>query len=348
MTADVEPGVDVLSDVLRRVRLSASLFFFVQASSPWVAEAPAAALLAPIILPRAQHVVSYHVVLDGSCFCELEGEPALQLHAGDVLVIPHGDRYALSSHPGMLGSYPEHAVLDAYRHLTARSLPDPFNLSEGGGEPEQRRVLCGFLGCDALPFNPVLVHLPRRLVIRRSEGERDRLGHLIALAAAEARDREAGSECVLLRISELLFIEVVRRHLTTLRAGQKGWLAGLNDPTVGRALALLHERPRERWTVEELAKSAGVSRSLLAGSFTEVVGQPPMAYLARWRMQLAGTLLRESRAKVSAVALEVGYDSEAAFSRAFKSWVGVPPAVWRQQHASDFSDRQEGNDDVDP
>ena len=151
-------------------------------------------------------------------------------------------------------------------------------------------MLCGFLGCDALPFNPVLVHLPRRLV-----------------------GWSAG---------------------TSPRSppGKKGWLAGLNDPTVGRALALLHERPKDHWTVEELAKRVGVSRSLLAGIFTELVGQSPMAYLARWRMQLASTLLAESRAKVSAIAGEVGYDSEAAFSRAFKSCVGVPPAVWRSRH----------------
>jgi AraC-like DNA-binding protein len=171
------------------------------------------------------------------------------------------------------------------------------------------------------------------LHVQRPHAAEDRLSHLLAFATAEARERRAGSECMLLRISELLFVEVVRQHLAALPSGERGWLAGLNHPIVGRALALLHERPAEAWTVDELARRSGVSRSSLASSFSELVGQPPMQYLAHWRMQLAATLLSEGHAKVSVVALEVGYDSEAAFSRAFKALVGVPPATWRKRHS---------------
>jgi AraC-like DNA-binding protein len=322
----------VLSDVLRAVRLTGALFFFVEASSPYVAQAPSAALLAPVLLPGAQHIVSYHLLMEGSCYCEVAGQPAILLEAGDVVVIPHGDPYALSSSPGMLDTYPEAVVLDWFKQMAARALPDPFIVTEGGGEPEQRRILCGFLGCDALPFNPVLGPLPRLMHVRRPPSEaRDRLGHLIAFATEEVRERRVGRAGVLLRISELMFIEVVRRHLCALPPDEKGWLAGLRDPSIGRALALLHERPAQAWTVEDLAKRTGLSRSGLAVRFAELVGHPPMQYLARWRMQLAAGLLAAQGSKVSAVALEVGYDSEAAFSRAFKSLVGVSPATWRKR-----------------
>jgi AraC-like DNA-binding protein len=332
-SASVE--TDVLSDVLRAVRLTGALLFFVEATSPYLAEAPASQLLAPIILPGAQHIVSYHLLMEGSCYCEIAGQPPLRLVAGDVVVIPHGDRYALSSTPGMFGTYPQELVLEWFEQMAARVLPDPFLVREGGGEPEQRRILCGFLGCDTLPFNPILGPLPRLIHVRRSEPDAsDRLGHLIAFAAEEVRERRAGREGVLLRISELMFIEVVRRYLAALPARETGWLAALKDPVIGRALASLHQHPAEPWTVDKLAQTAGVSRSGLAERFVALVGQPPMHYLTRWRLQLAAGLLATGRSKISAVALDVGYDSEAAFSRAFKSQVGVSPAAWRQQKAA--------------
>ena len=321
---------DALSDVLRAVRLTGALFFTVDATSPWVAESPPSARLGPIILPRAQHVVSYHVITAGSCWAEIAGQPPLHLEAGDVVVIPHGQAYALSSRPGMLGSFSEEQTLGWYRQMMAGELP--VVVVEGEGGPERRRVLCGFLGCDALPFNPVLAALPALLHVRPPAGQRrDRLGHLIEFALGEVHEPRAGRACVLLRISELMFVEVVRRHLADLPPEQTGWLAGLRDPDVGRALALLHRSPAHPWTVEELARRSGLSRSTLAERFGQLVGQPPMQYLARWRMQLAAGLLADGQSKVSAVALAVGYDSEAAFSRAFKALLGRSPASWRQR-----------------
>ncbi|HWO14003.1 MAG TPA: AraC family transcriptional regulator [Polyangiaceae bacterium] len=327
-------SLDVLSDVLEGVRLNAALFFCVEASSPWVAEAPPGAAIAPLILPEAQHVVSYHVLLDGSCYCEFAEGPPVKLEAGDIVIIPHGDRYALSSRPGMLGSYPEAELCEWFRQAVARAVPDPFNFSEGGGGAETRRVLCGFLGCDMAPFNPVLAQLPRLLHIRALAGDADaRFRHLTDLALLEVRERRPGRESVLLRVSELLFVEAIRQHLAALPAGAESWLAGLRDPLVGRALILLHERPAQPWTVEELAQRSGASRSVLAERFSQLVGKPPMQYLMEWRMQLAARRLCDARTKVAAVALEVGYDSEAAFSRAFKAIVGVPPATWRLERA---------------
>jgi len=228
---------------------------------------------------------------------------------------------------------PLEAQLDWFRRMVAGGLP--FVVTEGGGGPERLGVVCGFLGCDVVPFNPVLAALPTVIRLASpSPGAGDRLGQLIDFAVAEARERRAGSDCVRLRISELMFVELVRRYLSGLPAEQTGWLAGLRDPYVGRALSLLHQDPARAWTLETLARAAGLSRSLLAERFQHFVGQPPMRYLTRWRMQVAARLLAERGAKVSAIAQRVGYDSEAAFSRAFKRITGVPPAGWRGNAAS--------------
>jgi AraC-like DNA-binding protein len=195
-------------------------------------------------------------------------------------------------------------------------------------------MVCGFLGCDARPFNPLLDTLPRVLVARaRDGGPNGTLAHFARLALDETRGGRAGSECVLARLSELMFLEVVRHYLATLPDEQKGWLAGLRDPHVGHALAALHGRPGHDWSLDELAQTAGVSRSVLVERFTSFVGQPPMQYLAHWRMQLAAGRLVEG-ATVAAVAYDLGYGSEAAFSRAFKKLVGVAPAHWRRQRTS--------------
>lgn len=183
-----------------------------------------------------------------------------------------------------------------------------------------------------LPFNPILATLPPLVHLRPPRPPAgDRLSQLIEFALTESSEKRAGSDCVLLRISELMFVEMVRRYLTALPPEQTGWLAALRDPSVGRALRLLHRAPSRAWTVDDLAKQAGLSRSALSERFTSVLGQAPMQYLTRWRMQVAARLLTDAVAKVSAVALEVGYDSEAAFSRAFKKAVGVPPARWRDR-----------------
>lgn len=333
--ADVPPlepagaGADVLSDVLRAVRLTGAVFFPMEASSPWVDEVPAAPAFAPTVLPGAQHVVSYHIVTGGACWAAVQGEPVVRLEAGDILVVPHGDPYVMSSAPGLRSDASGEAVLDFFRQLTAG--PIPQMVSEGGDGPRCAELVCGFLGCDVRPFNPVLHALPRLIHLQRSSGapEEDRLTQLIAFAVEESRERRAGARCVLLRLSEILFVEVVRRCLESLPA-ERGWLAGLRDPVVGHALRVMHERPGAPWTLDALARDAGASRSALADRFTQVVGEPPMHYLARWRMQLAARRLEDGTAKVSAVALEVGYDSEAAFSRAFKKIVGASPAAWRR------------------
>jgi AraC-like DNA-binding protein len=325
------PGIDPLSDVLRAVRLSGAVFFRIDATSPWVIEMPDTSALAAVTLPRAQHVISYHVVTRGSCCGALLGGDSVRLEEGDVLVFPHGDAYVMSIAPGMRGGPNTAEVLAFMREMVMGRLP--FAVGEGGGGPEQLGLVCGFLGCDVHPFNPLLTALPRLLHVPRAFVAGDPLGRLIDFAIVESQERRAGGECVRLRLSELMFVEVVRRYLAGLPAEQTGWLAGLRDRVVGRALTFLHERPGDDWTLEKLARDAGLSRSALAERFTHFVGDPPMQYLARWRMQVAARLLADGRAKVSSVALQVGYDSEAAFSRAFKKVAGVPPAAWRSRYA---------------
>jgi len=330
--AGASPDVDVLSEVLRSVRLTGALFFPMETSSPWSDAIPDASALAPILLPGTQNVVSYHVVRRGACWAGLIDERPMRLETGDILVVPHGDAYYMSSAPGLRSDLSGDAVLAFFRQMTTPAAPRL--VTEGGGGPDRAEIVCGFLGCDIRPFNPVLASLPRLVHLRRSTSEgQDRLTQLVEFALAESRHGGSGARCVLLRLSEVLFVEVVRRYLETLGAGHTGWLAGLRDPLVGHALALLHGRASEPWTLQRLAKEIGTSRSLLAERFTHLVGQPPMRYLTEWRLQLAARLLSDGGAKVSAVALDVGYDSEAAFSRAFKKAVGVSPSRWRRRAA---------------
>lgn len=332
-------GVDVLSDVLRAVRLSGALFFLTDASSPWAAPVPAASELTPVLLPRAQHLISYHVVTSGSCWCETADAPPLHLDTGDVVVIPHGDAYQLSSPAGHCVHWPPDEMIAFFRGMSVRDYP--FVVTEGGGGRDHVTVLCGFLGCDVAPFNPVLAALPSMLHVPRRAGVRgDHLGHLVDFTMEESRTRDAGTECVLLRIAELMFVEVVRRYLAGIVPEQTGWLAGLRDPVVGHVLALLHRHPERAWTLPELAREVSQSRSVLAERFTHFVGTPPMQYLGRWRMQLAARMLADGSAKVAAIAASVGYESEAAFSRAFTRVTGVPPAAWRRNVASRI--QQEG------
>jgi AraC-like DNA-binding protein len=324
---------DTLSDVLEAVRLTGALFFLVDAHTPWVAEAPASADLAPVILPPAQHIVSYHVVRQGACWCESTGHATMRLEHGDVLVVPHGDAYQLASSCGLRTGWSSAEALGWFRAMADGRLP--FVVTEGGTGPERLELVCGFLGCDALPFNPVLTSLPALLKVRLRGDSVSRLSGLLEFAITESSAARPGSRSVRLRIAELVFVEVLRSYLTSASEDRASWLGGLRDPVVGRALARLHAQPARAWTLPELAREAGASRSVLAERFTYFVGQPPMLYLTRWRMHVAASRLAAGAAPVSAVAGEVGYESEAAFCRAFKKVAGVTPASWRSRRRAD-------------
>jgi AraC-like DNA-binding protein len=297
------------------------------AKAPWVAEQPGPEMILPKILPGAQHMIAYHMVTEGWCFASMIGGAPIAVKAGEVIVFTRGDPHVMSSSPGMRANPFAPGVIDA---ATRGQLP--FFINFGGSGPPSAKLVCGFLACDAQPFNPLLENLPP--VIKAGDPTDSNAGwvcQLVRQAMMESADKRAGVDSVLAKLSELMFIEVVRRHLEALPPEQTGWLAGLRDPFVGKALSLLHGRPVQDWTLEELAKQAGVSRSLLAERFTGFVGIPPMQYLAKWRMQIASELLTNGSAKVATVASESGYASEAAFSRAFKKMVGISPSAWRRR-----------------
>ncbi len=326
---------DTLSDVLRVVRLRGAVFFYVDASSPWVVDTPPARELIPAIMPGAEHLIQFHGVIEGSCWGWMAGEPPVHVAERDVILFPQGDPHVMSSARGMR---PQRVDKDFYFAPRPPQLPYALSLGSSevttarldGGGRDRATVVCGFLGLDARPFNPLLAALPRVMHVSGATlGSDSWVSSFLRAAVAESNQRRPGGEAVLERMSEMLFVEVLRRYLDALPAGQIGWLAGIRDHSIGRVLALLHEKPDTPWTLERLAEEAAMSRSTLHERFVHFIGQPPMQYLTHWRMQVAARLLRDTKAKLIEVALGVGYESEAAFSRAFKRAVGVAPGAWR-------------------
>lgn len=333
--------MDVLSDVLRVVRLTGSVFFIGEFSAPWSMDEPDADQLAASSIPDAERLVLFHILTEGDGFFEAQELPSVHLTSGDVIVFPHGDRHRISSQLGM-----HCQPLNPAMPLAAAGR-DLDQLVLGGGG-KTTRFICGYLNCDQ-KFNPLLGALPNILVMRSRDAysvveaiDRDGLrpaqvahgssywlSTTLEYMVHEAREGRPGSQAMLGRLTELMFVEMLRQYMRQLPADHSGWLVGLNDRQVGRALRSMHDQPERNWTVDELAREAGMSRSGFAERFTELIGDPPMKYLTAWRIQLAKHLLREENS-VANVAGRVGYDSEAAFNRAFKRSVGIPPASWRK------------------
>ncbi len=334
---------DTLSDVLRTVRLRTAVFYYVSCDGDWAAEAPTSRQIAAAVMPEAEHVMEYHVLTAGECWAGLLGEPPVRMRRGDVVLLPHGDAHVISSAPGMradpnVSSYFEASRTQRpfrihYESGTSGALVDyDADLPAGAGAAAPATTfVCGFIGCDLKPFNPLIATLPRLLHLP-AEGRSVLSEQFATFAAAESAARRPGSEALLERLSEMMFVDAIRRHVEHLPEPSTGWLAGLRDRYVGRALALLHQRPAAPWTIDDLSSQVGLSRSALHERFVSLIGQPPVQYLTNWRMQLASRLLLEGRATVATVAVDVGYDSEAAFARAFKRLVGMPPAAWRRSH----------------
>jgi AraC-like DNA-binding protein len=313
-----------VSDLLRPVRLSGGVFFRAEFTAPFCVESPSCEHIADILGLGSRRVVPFHIVNGGLCEARIAGRDPITLEADDVVVFFHGGTHVVAS-PGARGKVSIEPLLP----------PPPYGgriqgITYGGGGPVTT-MLCGFLHHDPVVYNPMFHSLPQ--VIAVSGRERDharRLHRILQDIEDETRVVRPGGECLLTRLTELLFIEVLRTYMARASAGENGWLRSVHDPFVSRALKLIHSEPASDWTLTALSREVGRSRSALSESFSELVGLPPMRYLARWRMQLAAQLLLDSDATVAGVAAHVGYRSEVAFNRAFRRIVGMPPAAWRR------------------
>lgn len=323
--------MDALSETLRVVRLTGAIFIQARFTAPWCYQSPRADFAAPLLEPGAERVVIFHLITEGECFVEMPGTEPVRLVAGDAVVFPKGDAHRMCSAPGVPPA--SGARLD---QVLARR---PRQLNHGGGGAPTR-LLCGYLACDARLAQMLLAGLPALVRVNvRGSNAGTWLEASVRYAIAEARSPRPGGAGVLAKLAEVLFIEVLRLYMNEgvddkQREGRTGWLAGVGDRIVGAALNALHKSPARAWTLEELARESGTSRSVLAERFQRLVGSSPMQYLTQWRMLLAANLLRGSNAQLASIAQEVGYQTDTAFSRAFRREFGAPPAAWRRSQAA--------------
>jgi AraC-like DNA-binding protein len=315
--------MDALSELLRAVKLSGAMFFVAECSKPWRVLSPPAATLGRYLAPGASHVIEFHLVAQGTGYIKV-GTETTPFAAGDLLMVPHGDEHEMGNGTGgpCYDGEPGMSALLSGELLCSRI---------GSGDGEQTRLVCGYLACDAGLIRPVLAGLPRVVRVHlRNDRSGEWLEQSILHGVDRARAAAPGSGVILAKLAEVLFTEALQRYVMQLPSGRTGWLAGASDATVGRALAALHHRPAHPWTLDELADEAGVSRSALTERFARYLGESPMAYLTDWRLELGAEALRASSRSVLQVAAEVGYESEAAFNRAFKRKFGSPPAQYRR------------------
>ncbi len=330
--------MDALSELLRAVKLSGAMFFKSRCTAPWCIDAPKSSAFLPFVSPGATHCIEYHYISEGAAYVRV-GEETTPLIAGDIVMIPHGD-------PHLMGNGPACKPIDGGSAIDAL-MAGRIRLADFGGGGENTGLVCGYLACDAQLIRPVLAGLPRALRVNlRSDPAGEWFEKTLRHAVDQASVAAPGSAVILAHLAEVLFAEVLRRYLLSLPEGRSGWLAGAGDPAVGRALAALHREPAREWTLEELAQHAGVSRSGLTEKFAKYLGQAPMTYLTEWRLDLGAEALRSTSRSVQRVALDVGYESEAAFNRAFKRRFTMPPAKYRREvraQSSAFPAREAAN-----
>jgi AraC-like DNA-binding protein len=316
---------DPLSDVLRSVRLTGGVFLDVRLTAPWCVISELTAEDCRPFLANPAQLIFYHVVLKGGFMLSVEGEPPIEVHAGEVVLLPRNDVHMLATEPGLKPVHGSSLVQPAPDGRLAR-------IRHGGGG-EETHMVCGFLGSEEAS-NPLFASLPRALRIGLREGtSRDWIEASARFAADELAEGRLASSSVMSRLSEVLLVEAVRAYASQLDGSKSGWLRGLGDPQIGRALSLIHRDISAHWTAGALAREVGLSRSAFVERFSELVGMPPIRYLVYWRLQAARQQLRETRRSIAQIAHAVGYGSEEAFSRAFKREFGASPARWREQAA---------------
>lgn len=316
--------MDVLSEVLKVVKLQGALFYNGEFSAPWSVRAAPSRGVAQHFVPEAEHVIIYHLLIEGRATIRMDDGTHISLDAGDIVMIPHGDSHIIENGPAT-------KTVDDTEHLP-ETLSQGLRLWRMGGGGEITRFICGYMACDPRLSQVFLSGLPTvfKVTIRNDASGRW-LENSIRFSVNEADTSRAGQGAMLAKLSEVLFVETLRSYITHLPPEKTGWLAGARDSEVGKTLALMHRNPAHPWTIASLAKEAGVSRSVLAERFRHYLNESPMAYLTRWRLQLGAQMLDSTNYSVSQIASEVGYESEAAFNRAFKREFAIPPARFRSR-----------------
>jgi len=322
--------MDALSEILRAIKLDSAIYFNAEFSEPWCFASPEARTLAPTLVHRAAHVIIYHLLSEGRAYAEIEDGQRVELCAGDIVTFPHG-------HGHVLGNGSPVAPIDA-----GKALPDilerGLELVQRGGSGACSKFVCGYLACDPLLSPSFIGGLPAIIKVNiRDDPSGQWLENSLKFSVTEAAKREPGASAMLTKLSEVVFAETLRRYLRGLPDGQTGWLAGARDAEVGKALTLIHHRPAHPWTVAELAREAGLSRTVLSERFRHFLRESPMAYLTRWRLLLGARALIDTSHSVAQIAAEVGYESESAFNRAFKREHGVPPAKYRKDKSGQIT-----------
>ncbi|HEX4284290.1 MAG TPA: AraC family transcriptional regulator [Terracidiphilus sp.] len=328
--------MDVLSEVLSAVKLQGALFFNGEFSEPWCISSAGAEGIAPLISARAQHLIPFHYLTEGRAYASLLDGSRVELNAGDIVVLPRGDAH-------LLGNGPRQKPVDSFATF-AKNLADGLTAVRFGGGGEVTRFVCGYMACDPRLCEIVLGGLPRIFKVPVSNEASGRwIANSIRFSVDELKGPDAGSSLVVEKLSEVLFVETLRRYITSLPPEQTGWLAGARDPVVGKALALLHNDPAYEWTVDELGHRVGLSRTRLGEHFRHFLGLSPIAYLTEWRMKLGAEALEKTNNSVAEIALAVGYNSEAAFNRAFKRAYDAPPAQFRQKQKAAATTHKPGS-----
>jgi len=314
--------MDALSDVLRRVGLTGGVFINAEFTAPWSVSGKVAPELCRPYMVQPEYVVGFHYVVEGAFILTLADGAPRRISAGELVMLPRNDLHVFGSAGGL-------AATGVGVLMEKPGVSGVARIIHGGGGARTRMV-CGFLGGN-VQLHPLLVNLPQVMTLELATlPSGDWMERTFSYAAQTLAEGDPGAATVMAKMSELLFVEAVRRYLAALPREETGWLAGLRDPAIGRALSLMHARLNEGWTADALAREVNLSRSAFADHFTTLIGVPPMRYLLNWRMQVARQKLQEAHRTIAQIAFEVGYESEAAFTRAFRREFGLPPAMWRK------------------
>src|SRR5689334_5709333 len=332
--------MDAFSQILSGVKLNGALFFSAEFSAPWCFASPASNTLAPLLAPGAPHLVIYHFVIDGAAFVQLPDGESIELGPGDIVVLPHGHSHVMTSEPGVAAASLNSEILSKIKARDMRPM-------QAGGGGDSARYVCGYMSCDPFLSRPILGGLPPVFKVNiRTDRSGQWLESSILHLVDEAASGRVGSDAMLAKLSKALFVDTLRRYVAGLPEEQTGWLAGARDPIVGKSLGLLHSRIAHPWTIADLAQEVGISRTALVERFTRYLSEPPMTYLTRWRLQLAARSLEKTSRGVAEIAADVGYESEAAFNRAFKREFGQPPGRYRGDYKS--STNKKAREDIRP